>query len=331
MLKILYASNQSKNSKLQLQRFLDNAKGLFDIKIAAYKNFFPLNYKVDWTLDYLISSSNPNAMSYTTQAAEFYYHQIKTFNPDFIISDCNIPTSHMGSLLKIPVWQCGSSLMRFALENFASLHTNFNIENINFDDTKKHNERIINLINQSDKIFIYSHFGDTLNPPQLKSNYSYIRPYFQTHSYKNTCHHAITAAMIGNNKKILKLLKEYEDTVVFTENYTYEEYSNIKIKNLSEQQEEYYCNLRSSDLYLCEGQTNLLADAFYNKKYCFSYALNLDIDSLLNNSISQKLGLSTTIYEDDQELFLKYIDKTIKYDLKPNITFLHETILNNFN
>jgi hypothetical protein len=324
LIKIVYAASRSPSAKLQLKRFLEAANGKYNIRVAAYKDYSP-NPNIDWTLDYLLNPLDPDFIQYETQAVEFYYHQIKSFNPDLIISDMELFTSYIANSLNIPIWQCSSSSIVYALTHKEKYDLSIYKENA-YLLYKGHQKKqaIINLIEQADKNLIYSHFGDTINPPNISDKFQWIRPYYKIAKEQVASRHAITAAMLNDNKKIIKLLNQYEDCVAFTENLQDEYYSNIKMKNLNNE-EEYYSNLFNSDIYICEGQAILLGDAFYNKKYAFSYVNHSDLDCLINNKLSQKLKLSTSIFDDNVE-FEKFVDIEVMSDLNNNIRSLDQEI-----
>ena len=73
-----------------------------------------------------------------------------------------------------------------------------------------------------------------------------------------------------NNKKILDILKQYPDSIAFTE-FNYEEHYNVLAKDINVA-DEYFCNLKNSDVFMCQGQASFLADAFYNGKYSLQFS-----------------------------------------------------------
>lgn len=297
MLKILYAAANSENSKIQLIRFLQAVQNKpYIIKVAAYKISSP-QIQIDWTLDSLLNILRPSLYSTDNDNFSIYFDQIKNFDPDLIISDLEYFTSYIGHSLDIPVWQCSSALTNFALVNkydIGLFKTYSYILNRDFS----YMQRMINIIDNSEYNFVYSHFGDINCPPQLKDNFSWITPYHQIGKLSIPCKHNIVAGSLKNYKPILQLLNNYEDCVMFSEDQS-ETYKYVKLKNIHEQHE-YFCNLRNSKLFVCAGQSSFLADAFYNKKHSIVVpCLTNDITSIINTGISEKLGLSSTLYTSD--------------------------------
>ena len=320
MLKILYAAGDNFNAKIQLSRFIKNTIGKpFQLKIAAYKKSSPLNASIDWTLDCL-KFNNPN---YTLNHDLFktYLEQIKYYNPDLIISDLEYFTSYAATHLNINVWQCSSSIINYAFTKKQKYNLGlFKQYSFLFNKNPVYVQKIINIIDNSNKKLIYSHLGDSLSPPEIKDEYEWIRPYHQTGKISPTCEHNIVAiSSLDSNKKILSLLRDIDDTVLFSP-FLGEEYDNITIKTI-EDESEYYCNLQNSSIFICEGQSSFLADAFYNKKFCMVVPNYHDHESIIQSVISEKLKLSKNISGVDD---IEYQD--ISYQLNSKIYYLHEII-----
>lgn len=321
MLKILYAAGNSFNSRIQLQRFLQSTDNKYIIKIAAYKKSSPINTNIDWTLDCLLNIFKPDLLSLDNDNFQTYYQQIKYFNPDLIISDMEYYSSYIANVLNITLWQCSSLLINYAVKNKYNLGLSKNYAHI-LHSKPIENQRYINIIHNSNCNFVYSHFGDLDSPPILKEGFEWIRPYHSVGKHFITCKHNLVAAMYGSNKKVLSLLKKYDDSVYFTNCYQ-ENYPNILLKDIDNEQE-YFCNLKNSSLFICEGQTSFLADAFYNGKYSVVLPNYNDIECIVNSTFSKHYNLSTSIYNCDDDISL-FINKDIKYD-KKDIKFLHERL-----
>jgi len=321
-MKILYAANNNPGSRLQLSRFLMAANSNHNIKIAAYKISSPKNISIDWTLDCLLNIYKPEILSLKNDNLNIYYDQIKSFAPDLIISDLEYFTSYIANVLNIRLWQYSSSLINYALKDKYDLGLfKYYAHSLNINPV--YNQRIVNIIDNSERNFVYSHYGDSLNPPILNSNFEWIRPYHKTYKSYILCKHNITAALYGNNKNILNTIKKHSDCVVFTESVL-ENYPNIKIKNL-DSQDEYYCNIKNSDIFICQGHSNFLADAFYNNKYSFIYPDYNSTESIINSQLSQKMGYGKIMY-DSKDIFNIPISE-ISFKYQDNIKFIHEKIL----
>jgi len=316
-MKILYAANNNYNSKIQLSRFLKaiNGRG-HQIKIAAYIKSSPKSVNIDWTLNCLLNIYKPDVISLKNDNLNTYFEQVKSFSPDLIISDLEYFTSYIANILNIKLWQCSSSLINFALTKKEKYNLGlFKYYSYLLNRDPVDTQRTINLIDNSDCNFVSSHYGDTSSPPDLLENFEWITPYHQVAKLYIPCKHNVVAALHGSNKKILNVLKKQEDSVVFMEFCT-EKYPNLLVKDI-DNEGEYYCNLRNSNVFLCQGQGSFLADAFYNKKFSLIYPDYEDAESVINSQISQKFGLGKVLsYEEDiqkvevSEIILE--DKKIK-------------------
>jgi len=323
-MKILYAASENENAKIQLSRFLKAIEDKpYTIKIAAYKKSSP-KINVDWTLDCLKNIFKPDLVSLDNDNFVTYFEQVKYYKPDLIISDMEYYTSHIASVLGTTLWQCSSSIVNLALENEEKYDLGiFKRYAFLFNRNPLQAQRHINILDVSDRVFVYSHFGDSELPPQIKEGFEWIRPYHHVGKASIPCQHNVVAATLGSNKKLLSLLRKYSDSVCFTE-FLGETYSDPILKTLSNE-EEYFCNLKNSNLFMNEGQTSFLADAFYNGKHAAVLTNLEDPECVLNSTISEKLNLSTSIYQVSEDLH-PLMGKSVLPSLKGNIKFLHERI-----
>lgn len=325
MFKILYAAQNNTNSGIQLSRFMQAMEGKpVQIKVAAYKKSSPKNLHIDWTLDCLLNIFKPDHISTENGNFQTYFDQVKYYKPDLIISDLEYFTSYIANRLDIILWQCSSSLLNFAVQNIYNLGLFKNYSYLLGKNNAIRTGRFINIIDNSNCNFVYSHFGDTVNPPALKENYQWIRPYHSVGKNAIPCQHNVVAGLLGNNKKILALLKKQSDSVVFTDSY-YEKYTGLWVKDIGNQ-EEYFCNIKNSKLFVCEGQTSFLADAFYNGKYCVVLTNFKDVECVTNDVFSEHLKLSSTVYDSQLDLTL-YLNREVAVQKDEKIRFLHEKIM----
>ena len=325
MLKILYAASNNENAAIQLSRFIKAIDGKpFIIKIAAYKRSSPKGISIDWTLDCLLNIFNPEHITLDNDNFRIYLDQVKYFAPDLVISDLEYFTSFIAAELNINLWQCSSSIINFSLTNKYKYDLGvFSKYAYLFNKNPVYTQRIVNIIDNSNRNFIYSHFGDiAYETCQIKENYEWIRPYHNIGKVSIPCQHNLVAGLHHNNKKIIDILKQYEDSVAFTRFYD-ETYNNLSLKNF-ENQDEYFCNLKNSKLFISEGQTSFLADAFYNGKYSIVIPNLEDPESIINSSISEKLLLSTSIF--NYEDLNSYINLSVPINYNRKIKFLHEKV-----
>lgn len=323
-MKILYAAYNNRNAKVQLTRFLKAMEGsTHQIKVAAYIRSSPKHINIDWTLNCLLNLYTPEVISLDNDNLKIYFDQVKYYSPDLIISDLEYFTSYIAGVLNIPIWQCSSSLINYALEKSEK----YNIGAFKYfahamNREIKNSQRTINLFTNSNGNFVYSHFGDTSKPPKLQSGFDWIRPYHQLGKAAKPCQHYIVAGLSNYNREVISWLQRYPDSVAFIEDGL-ETYRNILIKDIGNQ-EEYFCNLKNSPVFVCQGQASFLADAFYNGKYSWIYPDYQDSETLLNSCISRhlQLGQITTPLDDlpsTLPLVLPSYNESIK--------FLHERIL----
>lgn len=323
MLKILYAASNNQNASIQLSRFIEASRNLsFKLKIAAYKKSYPYNSYVDWTLDSLINILNTENVSLDNDNYRIYYEQVIQYSPDLIISDLEYYTSTIAMDLDIPLWQCSSSFLNMGLypkDKYSSgIFTNYSYL---FNKNPSVNKRLINLIDNSNYNLVYSHFGDCNNPPLLKKNFNWVRPYHSVGKRSKPCRHNIVAITLEQNKSTLALLKKEDDCVIFNSGNILEQYDNIMIKDIKDT-DEYFCNIYNSNHFINEGQTSFLADAFYNNKFSLVKLNHSDPESVLNSLLSEKIGLSKTITSFDSK-------NKLDFDVKDNnIPYLHEYIYN---
>ena len=322
-MKILYASSNNAASKIQLSRFLFEMKdSSHQIKIAAYKDHYPSYVSIDWSLNALLNIYRPDVLSLDNDNLKTYFEQIKSYAPDLIISDLEYFTSYVANILNIQLWQCSSSLVNIAMTRSEKHNLGlFKYFAYALNRDPAHNQRTINLIDNSVYNLIYSHYGDTDNPPELQDGFEWIRPYHQVSKFSAPCEHFIVAALAKDNKKIINILKQYNDSVVFMESWT-EKYNNILVKNI-ENNNEYYCNLGNSTIFICQGQASFLADAFYNKKHSIIYTDYNDTESIIDSQLTKKCSLGH-IMNYDMDIKLYENDFEPKYN--PNIKYLHEKI-----
>lgn len=323
MLKILYAAGNNENGKIALARFMRAMKDKpFVVKVAAYKKSSPKGMHVDWTLDALLNIIKPDVISIDSDSFSIFYEQVKYYNPDLVISDLEYFTSYIANLLNITLWQCSSSLLNWGIEQKYDVGLFTRYSYLMKKNNALRTQRDINILDNSNYNFVYSHLGDTAASPALKENYDWIRPYHTVGKVSAPCQHNIMASSLRNERRIMALLKKYGDSVVFTE-YPYEQQHGLWLKDIGNQ-EEYFCNLKNCKLFVCEGQTSFLADAFYNGKYSVTFTNFQDLECVMNSIFSEHMGLSSMLYrEGDLEPF---IEKTIEPTHNSKVRYLHEWI-----
>jgi len=323
-MKILYGASNNLNAKIQLSRFLKAMQGSpHQIKVAAYKMSSPKDINIDWTLDACLNIYRPELLSLYNDNLSTYYEQVKSFEPDLVISDLEYFTSYVANDLNVTLWQCSSSMINYALtrqEKYGLGLFKYHAHSLNRDGI--HTQRTVNVIDNSNCNFVYSHYGDMKEPPALQDGFEWIRPYHQVAKDYIPCQHYVTAGLSSADKRILDVLKKYPDSVAFVEN-AQEHHENVLIKDIGIA-DEYYCNLRNSALFVCRGQTSFLADAFYNGKYALIYPNFDDAESITNSHLAYRLGIGRLmLYADDLSPFISHKVEPVCLD---SVKYLHERI-----
>ena len=323
-MKILYAVSRNENAKIQLARFaqaIDSSK--HQLKIAAYRSSSP-NINIDWTLDCLSDMFKPDILYTDSENFHIYFEQVKSFDPDLIISDLEYFTSRIANVLNIPIWQCSSALINTAMthEQKYNLGLYKYYCEILFSN-KLISNKMNNMIDNADRNLIYSHLCDTEESPSINSKFEWIRPYYMIGSPSVLCQHNLVLAMTKNDKRMFSFLRKYPDSVAFT-TFPYESYDNFLLKEIFDHKE-YTCNVYNSNLFVCDGSTNFLADAFYNKKFSIVIPNINDTECLVNSFYSERLGVSKTIYDFDEDVY-EYSFVDISVLMNNNVNFLHEEV-----
>lgn len=290
-MRVLYAANNSINSKLQLIRFRENFLNL-DIKYSAYVNK-KFSFNIDWNLNSLLNINKPEHLGLDNPNFEIYLSQIKSWAPDLIISDLEFFTSNAALILNIPLWNYSSSLLKYGVHSIQKQYTNIN-EQYSFLLKKNYikEQSIQNLIINAERNFICSHLGDAAPELVLNNNIEWVRPFYKQGKYSKICYHDCVAISLNNNRKLLSLVKT-KDNVLFTECVN-EYFNNFEIKEINNDKE-YACNLYNSDLIVCEGESTILSDIYYNGKYCYILNNFNDPDSLLASLFNNKYNLSSLL------------------------------------
>jgi hypothetical protein len=324
MLKILYAASNHSGAKIQLTRFMRAMQDKpYIVKVAAYKKSSP-RINIDWTLNCLLNIYKPDLLSLDNDNFSIYLDQVKYFSPDLIISDLEYFTSQVASILNITIWQCSSSILNFALSHEEKYNLGaFKHYSYILNRHPLHTQRTVNLLDNANVNFVYSHLGDIQNSPKLKNQFEWVRPYYVIGKPSIPCKHNVVAATLDNNKRVIHLLKQHSDSVVFSD-FDGEEYSNLLMKDIGNEAE-YSCNLKNSNVFVCEGQTSFLADAFYNQKYSVILTDLKNAECILNTAFAEKAQIGSAIYNSQVDLNV-YMDKQINNQLNDSCKFLHERI-----
>lgn len=317
-MKILYAASKRKNAADQLNRFLRAVEPLnHTIKVAAYRNTPCIKF-VDWNLDALLNIFNPDKIYFENDNLSIYYEQVKYFNPDLIISDLEIFTSHIATILNIPIFQVGPRLLYEGLGDKYNIGVN---KKYSYIFTQEHVQMTKNMIDNATCNFTYSHLCDLANPPPLKNNFEYVRPYHVLGKHSPACYHELVGITSNNDRKMIQLLKTSSDAVLFT-NFIHESYPGIILKN-SGYFNEYACNLQNCTYFINQGSAEHLADAFYNNKFSWIMPDFTDHESIINSVIAEHFKLGQVLYDSINKLCPVELPE-LRYNA--GVKFLHERL-----
>jgi hypothetical protein len=179
-IKLLYAASNRIGSYLQFKRFLDTIdKNHYDIKLAAYTKSscdLDVNYNLDCLLNF--SKSNDDNISFNGNY-DFYYNEIKRFNPDIIISDLEIYTSIIAIELNILLWQFSPMLIDYALSSELKYNIGWKKNHSHlFRSNFRRNNYETAVIYNADRRFVLSYLCDAGLNISIENKFEWIRPDF---------------------------------------------------------------------------------------------------------------------------------------------------------
>lgn len=321
-MKILYACSNREGAELQLFRFLQAVESKhYNIKIAAYKKTV-VDIPIDWNLEALHNIFSPDFFDLENNNLQTYFEQVKHFNPDLIISDLEIFSSRVALALNIKLWQVSPLLIYYASSHSEKIKLGiYKTYGFLFDNIKLQ-QVIKNIIFDSDKRFIYSHFGD-VGKLEVPKEYEWVRPFYLSGKISKASNHYLVAGLIKNNKKIINFINKYKDAVIFT-NFLDEEYSDITLKNIYDN-EEYGCNIRNCDYFVSAGHTDFIADAYYNRKFSYIMPNFNESECIINSLYSEYFNSGKIIYnQNNLEISNDVEFPTLNQDIKSLVEKIEE-------
>jgi len=175
--KILFGAGNFIGSNIMLSRFLEKTKE-HDIRIISYYRNHKYLHHIDWCLDAIYNSRNKQNNNYfklkydmispgvNHYLADLIINEITEWEPDLVISDCELFTALVAKILKIQLWYC-SPILQFI--------------GINYECKKIYNNKIKNLslLPKGDKYLVYSPLCDISSRPILKEGFEWVKPYYK--------------------------------------------------------------------------------------------------------------------------------------------------------
>ena len=315
MIKVLYAAGNSYESKLQLERFLEHIDyQKINIKIAGYKNYCVKNF-TNWTLDPCNLPDKSSKYLFTNNKyLDIYEEQIKSFNPDLIISDLEIYTSYLALKLGKKLWHVGNKLYNFAIAKIYKEHINIHRYYQSLYENSHFYKSIFDLVSGADKNFVYSHFCDVEEKIYLKEGFNWVRPYHYAGKKSNVAEHKYVGLYSGKFELIDYLSNLKSNAIMFVDKIT--PYQNLICKNYKDKQE-YALNVSNCEIFICHGEESALSDAFYNKRKIKILPDKTSRENMFNYLMYHHIY--NYMMEDDMIL---PIDFNLDYDIK----YLHQEI-----
>jgi hypothetical protein len=320
-MRILYAAANSVESQSRLLRFLRAAQhSTHLIKVAAFRS--SAGYlRVDWSLDALLDPKYPERLSLDSDAIKVYRQQVQYFKPDLIISDMEVFTTEIAMACGIPFWLLGSWLAYWAikqdtmrLKNAADTYPVFKRKD------SLHLKFLAHAFANADRNLVYSHLGDLPRAPTLKEGCEWVRPYHHRGSSNPLCQHQFVAVSANLPKRFMHRLQQYPDLVCFT--HSQAERFAVPLKDLDNEME-YQCNIANAGAAVCQGEADILADAFYNGVPALIVPEFQDPALLFGAILTEKYQLGQIMYDPSLPLDLPTITTPTS---NPQIGLLHEIL-----
>ncbi len=327
-MKILYAANNSFGSFLQMKRILPFLNK-HDVRIAGFKKYL-FNISADYTLEAL-DALNKNKLI-AKKCVRKYIDEIDSFGPDLIINDLHYYTSLAASELNIKYWIVNSTLLYKAIPKDirSKLKINATYGHAVGNDSDYNKFQIKN----AERVFVYSYLCDVPMAPIIDDpdRYEWVRPYTAPYSGPGYVrgvsgtpdHERFVVALNRTNKPLVRWFGALKDVNLYSMN-DYEKYKDIQHRNLFS--DKYSEDLSTALLVINRGETSLVADAFYNKKYVLIYPNYNNIDTIINSyfvshfNIGEKIQTRNTF---EQINTLESDKLKISLFINNNVKFLHE-------
>lgn len=310
-MRILYCAGNRLGSYYQLKRFLTSIGNKYTIKIAAYKKSMG-NFDIDYNLDSLLNFTDPDGMISFNGNYSYYKNEIKRYNPDLIISDLEIYTSIIASELKIKLWQFSPINLYYAITNDDKKNIGINKKySFLIEADHKKVSYINQILNNSNKKFVLSHLCDFAGRPKLIERYEWVRPSFILGENSNSFNNLV--AFSSSNKSFINDLKT-KSGIIFSPSKL-ERIDNWEISDI--ENELVYSNcIENCKSFISDGTAVFLADAFYNRKYCFCAPRYDDMESIIGSYSNEYYGLGKIALPGDS--------KEIKISINDNVKFISE-------
>jgi hypothetical protein len=313
-MKILYAASDSIGASIQLNKFLIHFPWhKHTLKISAYHGYNYLS-NIDYNLHFLTPFKDKK-QSIHTDNTRIYYNELDKYNPDLIISDLDILTSYYAIDRKTKLWQYSADFIYYYLSPVTMRHLSLSQRFIG--RTSVHRKDYEFILSNSDKC-LYPSLYDLLG---LKvTDVEIIDPLSIMGDLNPKYNHKLILSLYNNKRCFLKHCKE--DSLLFTTD-TSEFFKNIKTK-YTYSDIDYYNNIVSSDLYMCDLYSDFIFDGLINNQTINSYINFSELSTITNFALLKHLGLINVMdyVKPERNDFIFYheprsniIDKVLEYEL----------------
>jgi hypothetical protein len=316
-MKILYAANDSVSSYLQLKRFLSAAPPNTEIRVSGYRRSLR-EINADYCLDAIIQNDDNHV--------NYYIEEVKIYSPDLIISDMDFLTSFAAVECGIPFWVVSSSMLYEAVDDIYRREAIplYKYYRAIFKE-KRETVKINYQIHNAERKLVYSHLGDIPMRPILREGFEWVRPYY-VKAIENYESPTFICNLYDSDKSIIKYVSQLSDVSLFSP-LKFETYDGID--HYDSNDPIYARKIANAYLFFCQGETSLIADAFYNRKYVFLFQDFNNMDSLINYVVADHYSYGQKVFSKKTlEPVLDLLDKKIEVDISLNkqVKFLDEYI-----
>jgi len=127
------------------------------------------------------------------------------------------------------------------------------------------------IITNSDKNLVNTHIQSvysTKNPRYFKYNMEYITPHHEIGKPNDMCKHNMIISNDISYKGNKLLQSHFKDTINHSL-MNHDSFDNLNNNNLLENQQDYYCHIKNSDVIITEPNPLFLSDCYYNERHCY--------------------------------------------------------------
>lgn len=288
-MKILYAAGNFSGSLIRFSRFLENLPDSYDIKLAAFN--IPGYRPIDWTLDALNQDirHDPNKRNhrrlygdlklmsdtqmklFNYENMEIYIRDIRRFAPDLVISDFEVATCYVASLLRLP-YIISSPLMLYPAINNKTLNqqSQWRSGKFRYGGLLYDNQTRLSLFPTDYLDLIIETPYSLTNEKISKKRFDLISPYY--HNYAGDGIGRIALLKNTNDKNLYRILSKFDFKIFNTEN------------------DDYHTALKNSKYVILEGETPSLIDALISHKKVITIPTLKCTEALINIALGNNLG-----------------------------------------